>query len=91
MSSPFTHDREPDSTPNGRKALTRCGVYVRREAIDPRGVTCPVCRDVRDLEAAQDAEHARRATALGITVEELLFGRAEDDPSVVAQWPQVPR
>ncbi len=87
----FTHEAEPDSTPNGRKRLTRCAVYVRAEACDvPSRVTCPVCREMRAREEAQDAAYARRAAALGISVEELLFGR-DDDPRVVAQWPGVPR
>ena len=91
MNNAFTHLADHDSSPNGRKRLTLCGVYVRREACDPRGATCPVCRERRARDEAQDAEYARRASALGISVEELLFGRADDDAEVVAQWPGVPR
>ncbi len=88
---PFTHYADHESRPNGRKRLTLCAVYVRAEACDPRGATCPVCREMRAREEAQYAEYERRAAALGISVEELLFGRAEDDAEVVAQWPGVPR
>jgi hypothetical protein len=89
--SPFTHLAEPDAAPNGRTRLTLCGVYVRREACQtPQAVTCPVCRGARARMEAEDADYARRAAALGISVEELVFGRA-DDVTRAPECPAVPR
>lgn len=92
MGSAFTHLREPDTRPNGRTRLTECGVYVRAEACVPRAsITCPACILIRDRHEAEDAALQRRAEALGISVEELLFGRADDDVRRAPECPQVPR
>lgn len=92
VSRAFTHLREPDATPNGRKRLTQCGVYVRAEACVHRAaITCPACILVRDRHDAEDAALQRRADALGISVEDLVFGRADDDVRRAPECPVVPR
>jgi hypothetical protein len=88
----MTHLHDAHAATNGPKRLTECGIYVRMaECVRREAITCPACILIRDRHDHEDAEYQRRADALGISVEELLFGRADDDVPRSPDCPQVPR